>query len=647
MAGEKAVPANGALSAVSALAQLAPVVAGNKTTTTSSSRSSPVATDALTRIIQDSMYDANNPDVVNNMVQEILRKSAIEFAPTQGMEKQSGLYNSSTLTLLRDRAKADATGAASKAALDFQTNQRGIAANAAGNLAAATKETTSVSKTPPAIPTWATLGIGGAMAAKSLFANSKDITKFLEDPFSNTKKMLLGDEVGGGADGGGNSSVNVMDSVGAAGGFSLGGNTSNFSGSDSGGGGGDMFSTAGVEGLPTGDSGPFPSFLTLGTSSTTSSDSDPEGIGASDINAPEQVSYEENHYSTVGEIAAEQETPGFWDKPSVSFGELADITGKAGVVAGVAGQAGVATEVAQGLAGPLGIAGLGFSIGNNFTNPNYSPAQAIARTAVQIASKAAPFPANIVINKLGLKAVDWILGKEPGEIAQEFMSNPMQETALSIGNMQQATQQVEATPQLGLGTYMSALDQIDTDLGLGTPGAFDAIDPTHENIDWNDVNFETPGDYNAGPEAPDTDPFGATANSDPYGDEGSSSEGSEGSIICTELMRQGRLSKRLWIIGSKEFAGYWEHGKVGYYLWSIPAVAHLKKHPGSVISKALETIFNKRAIYVAARNGYRGYRKTLSGAVLTKGLYGACWLLAVLATPFVSEKIIATAKAGA
>lgn len=101
------------------------------------------------------------------------------------------------------------------------------------------------------------------------------------------------------------------------------------------------------------------------------------------------------------------------------------------------------------------------------------------------------------------------------------------------------------------------------------------------------------------------------------------------SIICTELMRQGRLSKRLWLIGTKEFQGYWEHGKRGYYLWSIPVVRHLKAHPESRFSGFIEKLFNIRAEYVAARNGHKRYRKTLLGAVVTKGMYGLCWSLAV------------------
>jgi len=116
---------------------------------------------------------------------------------------------------------------------------------------------------------------------------------------------------------------------------------------------------------------------------------------------------------------------------------------------------------------------------------------------------------------------------------------------------------------------------------------------------------------------------------DQTGSDDDSDDSDDGSIICTELMRQGRLSKRLWLIGTKEFRNYWEYGKRGYYLWSRPVVRHLKAHPDSRFSKAIEKLFNIRAEYVAARNGHKRYRKTLTGALVTKGMYGLCWSLAV------------------
>jgi hypothetical protein len=91
-------------------------------------------------------------------------------------------------------------------------------------------------------------------------------------------------------------------------------------------------------------------------------------------------------------------------------------------------------------------------------------------------------------------------------------------------------------------------------------------------------------------------------------------------IVCTQLMRDGRLPKRFWIYGSKEFAGYSERVKRGYYFYAIPAVRHLRAHPESRLSKALEIIFNHRAEYLAAKGGCASARKTLRGWFFTKAL---------------------------
>jgi hypothetical protein len=100
------------------------------------------------------------------------------------------------------------------------------------------------------------------------------------------------------------------------------------------------------------------------------------------------------------------------------------------------------------------------------------------------------------------------------------------------------------------------------------------------------------------------------------------------SIICTELVRQGRLNKRHYIASAKDFAGYWNYGKRGYYLWSRACVRHLRNYPDSRFSALLNKVFAKRAEQIAARLGVRGARWTLGGAVLDRGMYAACFALA-------------------
>lgn len=108
-------------------------------------------------------------------------------------------------------------------------------------------------------------------------------------------------------------------------------------------------------------------------------------------------------------------------------------------------------------------------------------------------------------------------------------------------------------------------------------------------------------------------------------------------IICTELVRQGRMNKRWYISGSKVFANYWEYGKRGYYLWAIPSVRHLRKKPDSLYSKILERVFVWRAEYLAACSGVRGARRLFRGYLLSKLLWITCAFLAVTVSPLCSD----------
>lgn len=98
-------------------------------------------------------------------------------------------------------------------------------------------------------------------------------------------------------------------------------------------------------------------------------------------------------------------------------------------------------------------------------------------------------------------------------------------------------------------------------------------------------------------------------------------------IICTELQRQGRLSTKLYYRTGSVFANYCPIGKRGYYIWAIPCVKHLRKHPDSKFSKVLEVIFNARVKHIAAGLGIKGGQRTVLGFIATHGLYTGCWVL--------------------
>jgi hypothetical protein len=113
-------------------------------------------------------------------------------------------------------------------------------------------------------------------------------------------------------------------------------------------------------------------------------------------------------------------------------------------------------------------------------------------------------------------------------------------------------------------------------------------------------------------------------------------------IICTELNRQGRLPTRWYVYGAREFLSYDERGKQGYYIWAIPSVKHLRKHPNSFYSKLMEIVFNARAEYLAAKAGCRGARKTVLGFLTTHVLYVFCWTLSrtIARKPVTNKQIL-------
>lgn len=105
-------------------------------------------------------------------------------------------------------------------------------------------------------------------------------------------------------------------------------------------------------------------------------------------------------------------------------------------------------------------------------------------------------------------------------------------------------------------------------------------------------------------------------------------------IICTELYKQGRLPHKYYIPGSRRFASYDERGKQGYYIWAVPSVHHLRKHPYSLYSRFLCSAFNHRAEYIAAQSSAKlRARKTIRGFLALVGFYAVCWTLSRTLVP--------------
>lgn len=100
-----------------------------------------------------------------------------------------------------------------------------------------------------------------------------------------------------------------------------------------------------------------------------------------------------------------------------------------------------------------------------------------------------------------------------------------------------------------------------------------------------------------------------------------------GWIICTELVAQGRLPRKYWAAGTRVFQGYPEAVKEGYYVWAVPSVRHLRRHPHSLYSRFLATIFNWRAENIAANLRIPGARRLKRGALITAVLWPICYAL--------------------
>lgn len=98
-----------------------------------------------------------------------------------------------------------------------------------------------------------------------------------------------------------------------------------------------------------------------------------------------------------------------------------------------------------------------------------------------------------------------------------------------------------------------------------------------------------------------------------------------GWIICTELVRQRRMPLRWYNYGAQVFRFYPDAVKEGYYVWAVPSVRHLRKHPQSLYSRFLCKIFNWRAENIAAHAGVPKARKLVRGAIVTAVLWPLCY----------------------
>jgi hypothetical protein len=393
---------------------LAPIFLGSGTSTTTDSTSGGTTTGSSTtsssaqaladnqKVIDDATANANDPNQVSLIVNDIMTKAAQAFAPTVGQQNNAGMYNTSSLALLSAAAQGEATRQASTAVLNYKTSQQQIAQAASGNLLQATKTATTTSTAPATVATKSTVAkpaidpMSAILTAGSAFALSKG------------SKLLGLDK--------------LTDKA------------------------GDYLNTNVAQ--------PIQDFL---------------GVGPTDA-------ADSAHVFDVASGGSPL-LQGFQPVDTAAAAEEAATSGGINLADTLAGDVG--GSVAENVAGDIG-SSVAEDVGSNVAEDVAAP------------------------------------------VAEDVASNVAEDAGSDIA-----------------------------------------------------------------------------------------STAAEGWIVCTELVRQGRLPKRYWIAGLKEFDGYSDTIKRGYYLLAIPAVHHLRRHPYSLRSRFLCVLFNRRVEYIAARLGMRGARDTL------------------------------------
>jgi hypothetical protein len=406
---------------------LAPIFLGSGTSTTTDSTSGGTTTGSSTtsssaqaladnqKVIDDATANANDPNQVSLIVNDIMTKAAQAFAPTVGQQNNAGMYNTSSLALLSAAAQGEATRSASQAVLNYKTSQQQIAQAASGNLLQATKTATTTSTAPATVATKSTVAkpaidpMSAILTAGSAFALSKGSKLLGLDKLTDKAGDYL--------------NTNVAQPI------------------------QDLF-----------------------------------GVGP-------DAAADSAHVFDVASGGS----------PLLQGFQPVDT----GVAAEEAATSGVDISLADSLAGDVG-----------------------------------------------------------GSVAENVAGNVAED--------------------------------------VGSNVAEDVAAPVAEDVASN-VAEDAGGDV--------------------------ASTAADGWIVCTELVRQGRLPKRYWIAGLKEFDGYSDTIKRGYYLLAIPAVHHLRRHPYSLRSRFLCVLFNRRVEYIAARLGMRGARDTLIGQLSCYGLLPIGWIL--------------------
>lgn len=107
-------------------------------------------------------------------------------------------------------------------------------------------------------------------------------------------------------------------------------------------------------------------------------------------------------------------------------------------------------------------------------------------------------------------------------------------------------------------------------------------------------------------------------------DTGDMSE-SIGSVCCTVLFQQGKLSDRLYFYNIARFKRMSQRSQNAYWLWARPLAKYISSNPNTFASKATGWLFRSRAEFIARKGKVRGTRYKLTGILST----GIVWMVSV------------------
>lgn len=477
--------------ASSVLSTLLPIFAGTgKTLSTTSG--SPQANANEQSIIDQATANANNPALTDQLVQNIMTQASQAFAPVVAQQQSSGMYNTTTLQMLKDNAMARATQESAKTVLDYRTNQQQIADAASKNLLAANQSKVSRTAASPASTPLALLGAGlkGVQLLKNTGALDKAKTMLGFGSNANSEANLP--EAPADIVGSPDTDQAMLDAAGA------GGVTS-----DTGGGIGTGFGAGGVTGAGT-------------SAADTAID-----VG---INAADNLN--------TSPLAAEALTMN--DASLSGFGDVATNAGGAAVT------------------------------------PDANAASATGTDAVTTAADTGTDASDSLASAIDTGGTSTELAASGGTLAGAVPNA----AALASGNSDAAAA-VDAS---------SSISPVGAAIGAAT----------------GDSALSTAADVVTGGILP-----AVTGKS----------------IVCTELVKQNKVDRRMYLLGGRDFANASETFKRGYYFYAIPAVRHLRQHPESWLSQFFAGLFTKRARWVAAKRGLIKKRKAIDGFLVYYSLH--------------------------